>query len=326
MKPRADVVRDARQLAVDVVVKRVEAHATRELFTRPAKDALARADELRGDGNDRFRRRAFDDAAGAYHEALATLAPAFADPTTSYAAETARVVLLSNAAQCAIETRDLPLAVARCLDALSTPCVASDARAFKKLLLRLARAYELGGDLDAARAVAREAALRGVGEEEFAEARARIDPTGILRDVGKLRDGVETRMFIMLALRMSAGEENLARVRAVLENGDLPHVDRRDEMGNNVLWGVLNALTFDVEDDDDDGGAAAAAAAAGETKPVESGADSVVPTLSLLLAAGADPCQRYERGKTPLMFAAGSGSLAAVRAILGAFYTKVFHP
>ena len=98
-------------------------------------------------------------------------------------------------------------------------------------------------------------------------------------------------------------------------------------MGNNVLWGVLNALTFDVEDDDDDG--AAKAAGAGAPTPVENdahGADAVVPTLSLLLAAGADPCQRYERGKTPLMFAAGSGSLAAVRAVLGASYTKWFHP
>ena len=45
------------------------------------------------------------------------------------------------------------------------------------------------------------------------------------------------RMFIMLALRLSAGPENLARIRGVLQSGQLPHVDRRDEAGNNVPLG-----------------------------------------------------------------------------------------
>ena len=38
------------------------------------------------------------------------------------------------------------------------------------------------------------------------------------------------------------------RMKGLLQSGDLPHVDRRDEVGNNVLWGVLNALTI-VDDE-----------------------------------------------------------------------------
>ena len=56
----------------------------------------------------------------------------------------------------------------------------------------------------------------------------------------------------MLALKLSAGAENLERFRGLLQSGQLPHVDRRDEVGNNVLWGVLNALTIPDEKNDDD--------------------------------------------------------------------------
>ena len=99
-----------------------------------------------------------------------------------------------------------------------------------------------------------------------------------VENVGALEPGVEARMFVMLAIRLSAGPENLERVRSVLQTGKLPHVDRRDEAGFNMLWGVLQALS--VEEGNPDG--------------VEGG-EACVPALALLFRAGADPRQRYER-------------------------------
>lgn len=114
-------------------------------------------------------------------------------------------------------------------------------------------------------------------------------------------------MFVMLGLRLSNGAENLARIRGVVENGQLPHVDRRDEGGNNILWGTLQALAIDESTNEKLAGA---------------GGPGCVPTLAYLYAAGADPCQRYEGGKTPLMFVAGSGIVDAVVATLEAMRSR----
>ena len=117
---------------------------------------------------------------------------------------------------------------------------------FKKVLVRLALAHDALGETDRALAVVAEAHIRGLRADEFDAINRRAkDPA----PDGELPAGVEMRMFIMLALRLSAGPENLARIRGVLQSGQLPHVDRRDEVGNNVLWGVLQALTIAPEDD-----------------------------------------------------------------------------
>ena len=110
---------------------------------------------------------------------------------------------------------------------------------FKKVLVRLALAHDALGETDRALAVVAEAHIRGLRADEFDAINRRAkDPA----PDGELPAGVEMRMFVMLALRLSAGPENLARIRGVLQSGQLPHVDRRDEVGNNVLWGVLQAL------------------------------------------------------------------------------------
>ena len=141
--------------------------------------------------------------------------------------------------------------------------------------MRLAQAHEQMGEREKALAVVHEAQLRGVNADEFF---ALTEKHGV-ENVGALEPGVEARMFVMLAIRLSAGPENLERVRSVLQTGKLPHVDRRDEAGFNML-----------------GRCAPSAQDASRRRRGRRRASR----RSLLFRAGADPRQRHERGgKTP---------------------------
>ena len=255
----------------------------------------------------------------AYAQAIAAVDPALQAPTTSYAAECTLLALLANTAQVALKLDNPQSAIKFCTDALGLSVCASKEALFRKVLVRLATALDTGTDADpdAAMAIVTEAQLRGMDADEFAAIaqKAGKDKQGVLRE------GLEMRMFIMLSLRLSAGAENVDRMKGLLRSGDLPHVDRRDEEGNNVLWGVLNALTIaDVEVPE--------SATDGPVDPDDNrGGESCVPMLALLLGAGADPNQRFEDGRTPLMYAAGSGYVTAVTAVLTAntFQRKQVH-
>ena len=115
-------------------------------------------------------------------------------------------------------------------------------------------------DADAAVATCEEAQLRGLTAPDFDAIMRKAGRTS----VGALGDGHEPRMFVMLGLRLSDGAENLARIRGVGESGSLPHVDRRDEAGNNILWGTLHALHGAVEPSANGGKGEAGDAAGGE--------------------------------------------------------------
>ena len=293
--------------AASAVAEHVERAMRRADEIRPARDALAAADTKKRLGNDAFRAGDYLKAYGEYGEAHEALNVASEESTTSWEAERARLTLLANSAQCALKAGNPSGAATFCRDALTLSACTADATMFKKVLVRLALAHDALGETDRALAVVAEAHIRGVRADEFDAINRRAkDPA----PDGELPAGVEMRMFIMLALRLSAGPENLARIRGVLQSGQLPHVDRRDEAGNNVLWGVLQALTIapeDVPEPAPDGDA-----------HDNRGGEASVPTLALLLQAGADPRQRYEGGKTPLMYAAASGFVSAVNAVLDA--------
>jgi hypothetical protein len=294
------------------VAARVEAAVTRVAALKPANDALAAAEGSKARGNAAFKAGDYPGAAVSYAQAIASMDPALREPTTSFVAECALLALLSNTAQVALRLGNPQSAAKFCRDALSLSVCTHKEVLFRKVLVRLATALDgSGGDdaaLEDAMAVVTEAQLRGLDADEFDAfaKKAKKDKQGVLRE------GVEMRMFVMLSLRLSSGAENLDRMRALLQSGDLPHVDRRDEVGNNVLWGVLNALTI-VDDEVPD------RAADGSGDPNDNrGGESCVPMLALLLSAGADSNQRFEDGRTPLMYAAGSGYATAVSAVLTA--------
>jgi hypothetical protein len=290
-------VAELRAVAEEVS-RHIETVVTREDVLRPAREALAAAEKKKQLGNDGFRKGDFLAAYAEYMEAHKALDVASAEPTTAYAAEVLRLTVLANTAQCALKTGQPSAAANFCRDAVKLSVCVNDETLFKKILVRLAQAHEQMGEREKALAVAHEAQLRGVNADEFF---ALTEKHGV-ENVGALEPGVEARMFVMLAIRLSAGPENLERVRSVLQTGKLPHVDRRDEAGFNMLWGVLQALG--VEEGNPDG--------------VEGG-EACVPALALLFRAGADPRQRYEKGgKTPLMYACGSGLVSAARAVLSA--------
>ena len=294
---RLAAVAEVRAVAEEIS-RHIETVVTREDVLRPAREALAAAEKKKQLGNDGFRKGDFLAAYAEYMEAHKALDVASAEPTTAYAAEVLRLTVLANTAQCALKTGQPSAAANFCRDAIKLSNCVNDEKLFKKILVRLAQAHEQMGEREKALAVAHEAQLRGVNCEEFFALTKKYKA----ENVGDLEPGVEMRMFIMLAIRLSAGPENLERLRSVLQTGKLPHVDRRDEAGFNVLWGVLQALS--VEEDNTDG--------------VEGG-EASVPALALLFQAGADPRQRYEKGgKTPLMYACGSGLVTAVQAVLSA--------
>jgi hypothetical protein len=294
---RLAAVAEVRAVAEEIS-RHIETVVTREDVLRPAREALAAAEKKKQLGNDGFRKGDFLAAYAEYMEAHKALDVASAEPTTAYAAEVLRLTVLANTAQCALKTGQPSAAANFCRDAIKLSNCVNDEKLFKKILVRLAQAHEQMGEREKALAVAHEAQLRGVNCEEFFALTKKYKA----ENVGDLEPGVEMRMFIMLAIRLSAGPENLERLRSVLQTGKLPHVDRRDEAGFNVLWGVLQALS--VEE--------------GNTDGVEGG-EASVPALALLFQAGADPRQRYEKGgKTPLMYACGSGLVSAARAVLSA--------
>ena len=234
----------ARRAAAAEVSTHIELTVTRAETLRPAREALAAAEVKKQLGNDGFRVGDFLVAYSEYMEAHKALDVATLEPTTEYAAEKLRLTVLANTAQCALKTKQPEAAAKFCRDAISLSACVAEVVLFKKILVRLAQAHVSLGEVDKALAVVREGQLRGVHAAEFCE----INKANGVADAGTLEHGVEMRMFIMLALRMSAGADNLERMREVLRSGKLPHVDRRDEVGNNVLWGVLQALTVEREE------------------------------------------------------------------------------
>ena len=290
----------------------IERTVTRADELAPARAALVAADDARTAGNASFRSGDFATALETYEKGERALrTDALREPVTMAAAERALLALLANSAQCALKLGEHARAANLATAALGIHVCASEPALFKKVMVRLALARDASGDADAAVATCEEAQLRGLTAPDFDAIMRKAGRTS----VGALGDGHEPRMFVMLGLRLSDGAENLARIRGVVESGSLPHVDRRDEAGNNILWGTLHALHGAVEPSGkgEAGDTAGAAGAAGE---------GCVPTLAYLYAAGADPCQRYDGGKTPLMYAAGSGHVAAVRATLDAMRAR----
>ena len=302
--------RPSRTFAMDreSLERNVNAHiervVTRAFDLAPARAALGTADRARTAGNASFRAGDFTMAIEAYSQGMVVLRrDATHEPATMSAAERALLALLANSAQCALKLGDHQSAIDLATDALGIHACPSEPGLFKKLMVRLALARDAAGDTDAAIATCEEAQLRGMHATEFDDIMRAAKRTNL----GALHDGQEPRMFVMLGLRLSNGAENLARIRGVVENGQLPHVDRRDEGGNNILWGTLQALAIDESTNEKLAGA---------------GGPGCVPTLAYLYAAGADPCQRYDGGKTPLMFTAGSGIVDAVVATLEAMRSR----
>ena len=234
------LVRELRAVAEEVS-RHIEPVVTREDVLRPAREALAAAEKKKQLGNDGFRKGDFLAAYAEYMEAHKALDVASAEPTTAYAAEVLRLTVLANTAQCALKTGQPSAAANFCRDAVKLSNCVNDEKLFKKILVRLAQAHEQMGEREKALAVVHEAQLRGVNCEEFFA----LTKKHKTENVGALELGVEMRMFVMLAIRLSAGPENLERVRSVLQTGKLPHVDRRDEAGFNMLWGVLQALSVE---------------------------------------------------------------------------------
>ena len=133
----------ARQMLATMMRDLVQSFARRDADLRPARDALAAAEEKKRVGNDAFRAGDYLAAFSAYGEAHERLDAASREPTTSYAAEVLRLVLLSNSAQCALKANNPAGAANFCRDALRLSACTSDERVFKKILVRLALAQGL---------------------------------------------------------------------------------------------------------------------------------------------------------------------------------------
>ena len=174
----------SRQAAAAAVAQRVEDVALRTSATAPARAALAAADAAKAHGNRLFKTGEFAAAAAAYAEALEAVdpatSPAATEPTTSYAAECARLTILANGAACALKIHSIvapvaaaaaaaaPVAAANfCELALSLSCIAAHPTLFRKVLVRAVAAQEATGDKDAALAVAAEAQIRGRALHSF---------------------------------------------------------------------------------------------------------------------------------------------------------------
>ena len=223
----------------------IERTVTRADELAPARAALVAATDARTAGNDSFRSGDFATAMEWYEkgERARCGLDALREPVTMAAAERALLALLANSAQCALKLGEHARAAKLATAALGIHVCASEPALFKKVMVRLALAKDASGDADAAVATCEEAQLRGLSASDFDAIMRKAGRTS----VGTLGDGHEPRMFVMLGLRLSDGAENLARIRGVVESGSLPHVDRRDEAGNNILWGTLHALHGAVE-------------------------------------------------------------------------------
>ena len=164
----------ARQMLATMMRDLVQSFARRDADLRPARDALAAAEEKKRVGNDAFRAGDYLAAFSAYGEAHERLDAASREPTTSYAAEVLRLVLLSNSAQCALKANNPAGAANFCRDALRLSACTSDERVFKKILVRLALAHEALGEHDKAVAVVAEARIRGLAATEFDALESRL--------------------------------------------------------------------------------------------------------------------------------------------------------
>ena len=270
----------------DEVSRHIETVVTREDVLRPAREALAAAEKKKQLGNDGFRKGDFLAAYAEYMEAHKALDVASAEPTTAYAAEVLRLTVLANTAQCALKTGQPSAAANFCRDAVKLSVCVNDETLFKKILVRLAQAHEQMGEREKALAVVHEAQLRGVNADEFF---ALTEKHGV---ASARSSPASRRACSSCSPSVSApGPRTSSACGASCRPASSQHVDRRDEAGFNMLWGVLQALS--VEEGNPDGVG---------RRGVRPGARAAVPSRRRPQAAV------REGGKTPLMYACGSGS------------------
>ena len=51
--------------------------------------------------------------------------------------------------------------------------------------------------------------------------------------------GMEMKHFLMFVLKMHDSVDDHKRLSDLLADGRIPHIDRRDGMGNSLLWAAL---------------------------------------------------------------------------------------
>jgi hypothetical protein len=263
-----------RDHITQLVRRSSEEHSRQTLFVQAAASRTL--------ANARFRRSEFGEARDEYERIVVAMAnPAVA---SSLSAEQIVLCALSNAAQCCLNLGDPLAALGHCQAAYELPGLAGSALELK-ITVRMALAQQaLGRGLEAI-----DCATKGIRLGHPPESFARI--TGVPEDSAQMTAGIHVKAFVALVLRMQNSATELAQLSDVLRRHVLPHADRRDDFGNNLLWAACkNTLATDI---------------------------SSLAVLQLLLEHRASPNQRFE-SCTPLMFAVATSKVACVAELLHA--------
>lgn len=146
-------------------------------------------------------------------------------------------------------------------------------------------------------------------------ASAEVDPLSWDGDLATLGEFTAPSASGKTALMEAAGDGDLARVLALLENG--AKVDERNANGGTALMYAVSANELEIVGVLLRRGADPNAnARIGWTPMLVAAAKGRDAAVRLLLAAGAEPAVRDAYGWTPLMRAVSSGYLDAVEALL----------
>jgi len=287
---------------LDDIAARATARARERMSELFPSDALAdevdTAMALTEDADDSLAEKAFAAARKEYDAALKLLASGdAADSHLALRVERLRIRCFVGSSVAALAMGDGEAALANAHKAFTESAFDEGVDIAARVIGANASAQLALGNLEACVLACADAIRRGcdVSSPDVFPPEA----VAAARDVAGEACEIPLDRFVMLTMRLNRTSEDLERIRGALQM--IPHVDKRDESGNNMLWGALM-------------GAARVAIDEGTTE-----AEETVPLVRMLLTEqGSRVNQVFDNGSTPLHLAAASGVLGVVEAVLEA--------
>lgn len=270
-----------------------------EIFPSDAlADEVDAATALTEDADDSLAEKAFAAARKEYDAALKMLASGdAADSHLALRVERLRIRCFVGSSVAALAMGDGEAALANAHKAFTESAFDEDVAIASRVIGANASAQLALGNLEACVLACADAVRRGC--DVSAPDVFPPEAVAAARDVAGEACEIPLDRFVMLTMRLNRTSEDLERIRGALQM--ITHVDKRDESGNNMLWGALM-------------GAARVAVDEGSTE-----AEETVPLVRMLLTEhGSRVNQVFDNGSTPLHLAAASGVLGVVEAVLEA--------